>query len=500
MNRIYPFKRKNSFGQSAWYEKIGLSYTGSLDNSVTTRTDSILTITTLEKMRSGMQHRIPISTSFNVLKFITVSPSANYSENWYTQTTRKRWDEDEERIVSEKVAGFKRAWQYNTSIGMSTKLYGMYSFRSTSKVQAVRHVMTPSLSLSYHPDFSADSYGFYKEVLTPDDTLKYSIFEGTLYGGPGIGESGSVNFSLGNNLEMKVLSPQDTITGTKKIKILESFGFSGSYNMLADSLKLSPISFRAHTTLFDKFSINVSSSFDPYAIDETGRRINQLQYKMGGAPARLTNASAGISFSLQGGKRKSAAPGQGSRSTGAGTGMGAGMGMGMQMAGGLGSGMGLASTLGGAAQSSLNSGGIDDPNASGYTDDPMGESMLYGESLGAEYEHDYVDFDIPWSLRFNYTFSYNKRAHDKSIMQSMSVSGSISLTPNWKVGFSTGYDFKNRKLTTTSLNINRDLHCWEMGIAIVPIGYLKSYSFRINVKSATLRDLKYTKTQSRYDY
>lgn len=488
MNRIYPFKRKNNVGRPAWYEKIGLSYTGNIENSINTRTDSLWSLNSFNKMRNGVQHRIPISTSFNILKHITVSPSASYSENWYLETTEKRWDADQERVVNDNVSGFKRAWQYNASVGMSTKLYGMYSFKSTSKVQAIRHVMTPSLSLSYSPDFGKSKYGFYKELATPNDTLTYSIFEGTLYGGPSRGKTGSLNYSLGNNLEMKLLSLTDTLTSTRKIKILENFGLSGSYNMLADSLKLSPISVKAHTTLFEKFSVNFSSSFDPYAIDELGRRINSLNYKVGGAPLRLTQANAGISFSLQGGKKKSA-----ETQTRTGTQSG-GITRGMPMGGGLGAGLGM---LGTATQAAMARDGI---TAVGETDNPMGEGILFGESLGAEFENDYVDFDIPWSLRFNYSFAYTKRANNSSITQSMSVSGSISLTPKWKVGFSSGFDFNNRKLTTTSLNINRDLHCWEMGIAIVPIGYLKSYSFRINVKSGTLRDLKYTKAQSRYDY
>lgn len=455
MNMIYPFKRKNSLGSPAWYEKIGLSYSGALDNRVTTRTDSILSTSTFDKMRNGVQHRIPISTSFNILKFVMVSPSVNYSENWYTKTIEKRWDEDEERVVNEEVNGFKRAWQYGTSVSTSTKLYGMYSFKSTSKVQTIRHVMTPSVSLSYRPDFGEESYGFYKEVITPNDTLQYSIFEGSIYGGPGSGKSGSVNFSLGNNLEMKVLSPQDTASNTKKIKILENFNFSSSYNMLADSMNWSPVSFRARTTLFEKFSINFSSSFDPYALDQKGNRYKEFQYRTNGKPFRLTSASTGISFSLQGGKG------------------------------------------GGASQS--NQGAI--MGRGGMMDDGLNpDGVPFGESLGAGFGQDYVDFDIPWSLRFDYTFAYRKQRFDKNITQSVNFSGSINLTPKWKIGFSSGYDFKNRKLTTTSLNINRDLHCWEMGISIIPIGYLKSYSFRINVKSATLRDLKYTKNQSRYDY
>jgi lipopolysaccharide assembly outer membrane protein LptD (OstA) len=459
MNMIYPFKRKNSVGSPAWYEKIGLSYSGSLDNTVKTRTDSILSKSTLDKMKNGVEHRIPISTSFSILKFITVSPNANYSEKWYTQTIEKRWDEESKKVITDEVSGFKRAWEYSTAISMTSKVYGMYSFKSTSKVQAIRHLMTPSISLSYRPDFSEESYGFYKSVQidTTGKTKQYSIFEGARYGGPGSGKSGSINFSLGNNLEMKVLTPDDTVSNTKKIKILESFNFSGSYNMLVDSMNWSPVSFSARTNLFDKFSINFSSSFDPYAIDPKGNRYKEFQYRVNGKPFRLTSANAGLSFSLQGGKG-----GKENKS------------------------------------SQTNRPPIAGRNNMGLDGDP--NSVPFGESLGNGFGQDYVDYDIPWDVSLNYTFSYSKRSYDKNIMQSISFSGSLSLSPKWKVGFSSGYDFKNRKLTTTSLNINRDLHCWEMGIRIIPIGMLKSYSFHINVKSGTLRDLKYNKNQSRYDY
>ncbi len=456
MNRIYPFKRKESVGAPAWYEKIGLSYSGNLDNSVNTRTDSLLTSGTFDKMRNGVQHRIPISTSFNILNHINVSPNANYTENWYTKTIEKRWDSQEEEVITEDVSGFKRAWQYNASLSMSTKLYGMFNFRSKSKVQAIRHVMSPSVSFSYRPDFSEDSYGFYKTVITPTDTLEYSIFQGTRFGGPGSGKSGSINFSLGNNLEMKVLTPKDTAADYRKIKILESFNLRSSYNMLADSMKLSPVSLTARTKLFDKFNINFSSTFDPYALNEEGHKIDEYEYRNSGNLFRLTSARAGVSFSLSG-----------------------------------------ESSSGDAGDDQGRDPGLGDLNA----DRTMSRNMndpAFGDAIGTGYG-EYVDFDVPWNLRVDYSFSYSKQRFDKSTTQSMSFSGDISLTPNWRIGFSSGYDFKNRKLTTTSLNFYRDLHCWEMRLTVIPIGYLRSFSFQINVKSGTLRDLKMTKRESHYD-
>lgn len=458
MNRVYPFKRKNNVGAPAWYEKIGLSYSTSLDNTIDTKTDSIFSETTLDNMRNGVQHKIPVSTSFNILKYITVSPSANYSENWYTKTIEKRWDDEQKRVVTDEVSGFKRAWQYNTSVSASTKVYGMFTFKPTSKIQAVRHVITPSVSLSYRPDFSEESYGFYKEVITPTDTLEYSIFEGSLYGGPGAGKNGSVNFSLANNLEMKTLSSKDTITGTTKIKILESFNLSTSYNMLVESMNWTPVSLSARTTLFEKFNITFSSTLDPYALDANGNRINEFNFKNNSSPFRMTNARAGISFSLSGGKKDSGSD--------------------------RGPEGGMMSDMDAGRAFGTNNG------------DPM-----FGGAMGTGYPSgEYVDFDVPWNLRFDYSFSYSKPRFEKSTTQSMSFSGDVSITPKWKIGFTSGYDFKSKKLTTTSLNFFRDLHCWEMRFTVIPIGFMRSFSFNINVKSGTLRDLKYTKTQSRYDY
>ena len=460
MNQIHPFKRKNSMGDQKWYEKIGLSYSGNFDNSVNTRTDSLLTLSTFDKMRNGVQHRVPISTSFNLFNYIMLSPSASYTENWYTKTTRKYWDDESKELVTEEVDGFKRAYQYNTSVSLSTKVYGMYNFKSDSKVQAIRHVLTPQVGLSYRPDFSREAYGFYHDVQVDSTgrTTQYSIFEGTLFGGPGRGESGTVSIGFANNVEMKVLTPKDTTDDTRKIKLLESFNVNTGYNMLADSMQWSPISITARTTLFEKFKINFSSTLDPYGIDENGATVKDFQYSLNKQFVRLTNARAGISFSLSGGDKGSDNNNAPDRGIATPNPMGMGMGMGLE-------------------------------------DNPR-----FGESIGTEHlDGEYVDFDVPWSVRFDYSFSYSKHGLEARTNQTLSFSGDLSLTPKWKIGFRSGYDFKGKKLTTTSLNFFRDLHCWEMSLSVIPIGYLRSFSFKINVKSGTLRDLKLSRRQTHYD-
>jgi len=282
MDKIYPFKRESNIGSSNWYEKIGFSLNTSLDNKVSVLEKNLFKSSVIDSMSNGMKHEIPLATSFNILKFITVSPSVNYTEYWYTKTIRKHWNNADSTIVEDTVPGFRRAWQYSTGVSMSTKIYGMFNFGKDKAIQAIRHVVTPSISFSYSPDFSDPSYGFYKNYQTnaKGDISKYSIFQRGVSGGPSSGKSGSIGFSLGNNLEMKVRSSKDTVNNFKKIKILENLSFRSSYNLLADSMKLSPISFSGNTKLFDKISINFSGSLDPYALNRAGTgKIDRFLYK-----------------------------------------------------------------------------------------------------------------------------------------------------------------------------------------------------------------------------
>lgn len=452
MDKIYPLKRESNTGSPIWYEKIGFSLSTSLDNKVTVHEKDLFKKSVFNKMSNGMKHEIPLATSFNLLKFVTVSPSVNYSEYWYSKTIRKYWSDADTMVIEDTIPGFRRAWQYSTGVSMSTKIYGMFNFGKDKGIQAIRHVITPSIALSYRPDFSDPRYGFYKtiQVDTLGHTAKYSIFERGVYGSPGAGEQGLISFGLGNNLEMKVRSSKDTVNNFKKIKILESLSFSSSYNLLADSMKLSTISFSGNTRLFDKISINFSGSLDPYALNSTKTgRIDRFEYNSSKKLARLTGASLGFDFSLNSSKKEN---------------------------------------------SSSNKPLGDDLQPRGNPNDPE-----FGKSMTTNYNNQQVDFNIPWNLRVNYNFNYSKPYTQKTVTQALGFSGDFSLTPKWKIGFQSGYDFKSRKLTTTSLNIYRDLHCWEMRMTIIPLGAYKSYSFQINVKSGMLQDLKWKKNDSYLD-
>ena len=453
MDKVYPFKKEYSEGTTKWYEKIGFSWNASLDNKVSVHENNLFKKSVLDSMSNGIKHDIPLSTSFNILKYVTVSPNVNYSEYWYLKTIRKNWDPLSKSVVGDTVSGFRRGWQYSTGISMSTRVYGMFNFGKGKAIQAIRHVITPSVSLSYSPDFSDPRYGFYKTYQKDSlgRTAKYSIFEGAINGGPGMGRRGVVAFGLGNNLEMKVRSSKDTLTHTKKIKIFESLNFGASYNLLADSARLSPITFSGNTKLLDKFNINFSGVLNPYALNSTNTNyIDKYEYRETGKLARLTSFDVGIDFQLNSQKSKSEGEGKGLKN-------------------------------------------MDKPQT-------LNKEPEFGQAMSTNYsQQQSVDFSIPWNLRFNYSFRYDKPLVEKTVTQTLGFNGDFSVTPKWKIGFSSGYDITNKKLSPTSVNIFRDLHCWEMRLTLIPFGFRKMYSFQINVKSSMLQDLKWSKRDSYYD-
>ncbi|MFO7790962.1 MAG: putative LPS assembly protein LptD [Bacteroidales bacterium] len=451
MSRVYPFKHKEASGGQKFYEKIGISYSMSSLNRVNAHEDSVFH-SQLDDFSNGIKHSVPVSTSTKIFSHLTLSPNFNYTERWYLNETNKYWDENLFNpsdstyggVVSEEQRGFVRAWDYRAGANLSTKIYGMFEFKS-ERLKAIRHVLTPSVSYSYFPDFSEEKYGFYENYISDIryddytgqyDTVRstYSRFEGGVYGSPPSGGAGSVSFSLGNNLDMKVANPEDTAKKERKIALLESLNFRTNYDIMADSLNWSPMTMTGRTRI-GKFNINFSSTFDPYAyvVDSTGSasRVDQLQLNRQGNLFRITRASLnlGVGFSASDNKE----------------------------------------------------------------DGQRARDFLYG------YPHAYVDFSIPWNINFDYTLNYDKPYNEKNITQTVNVRGDVSLTKKWKISFNTGYDFVNKKVSYTHVEIHRDLHCWEMSLAFVPFGNNTYYSFQINVKAPMLQDLKLHKRQSFWD-
>ncbi len=479
VNRFYPFKKKNKVGtKENMFEKISLSYTGNLKNYVHAK-ESELGFTGNDfanQWKNGVKHSIPVAMNLKFLKHFTVTPSFNYTERWYLNKIEKGYDEKEKKIVdTDTITGFNRVYDYSFSAGTSTKIYTFFTPAKFfgDKVQKIRHVATPSVSMSYRPDFGDSKYGYYDwfeyydedrdEVIRHD----YSYYDGALYGTPGRGKSGSMSLSLGNTLEMKVKSDKDT-TGFKKLKILESLNFSTSYNFLADSLKWQPINMTGRTKLFGT-NVNFGARFDPYAIDTTSTgqpiRVNQSVYSQQGKLLRLesANLSFGLNFGSDTFKKKD--------------------------------------KKGATDPNNMD----EDPNA--LPPDPLNnqefdpQSAFQGSNATfVKGDDGYAKFEIPWNISLNYSFrlsrgqfNKNKMDYDFKVTSDVNLNGNVSLTPKWRINFSSGYSFDRKEIAHTNVGISRDLHCWSMNFNLVPVGRYKSYFFTIRVNSSMLQDLKYEK-------
>lgn len=471
MDRQYPFRRKNPTGDMKWYEDIEIQYSSKMENRITTKDTLLFHGTEWSDFENGFQHSIPLSTNFKILKYFNLSPRVEYtgilypdyidytSEVFVDPETGKQYVDID--TIEQPTIKYAQFVEPSVSLGVGPNIYGMYQIKnSNSNIVAVRHVVTPSVSVSYRPDLGSMVDGYYKTYYT--DTLltktrEYSIFDNGIYRLPSTpGQSGSINFGLNNNLEMKVRNPEDTTgTGTKKIKLLESFKLSTSYNIFTDSLNWSQISISARTSMFEnKLSFNVNATVDPYAINEKGKVYNEFQWNTkDGGIGRLERVDFSVDVKLKSKK-----------------------------------------------------GGEEDNNTSqpkiGRSADEFsrfGDQALYDQQ---EQILTYVDFEIPWNLSANYKIVYTKTGLEstKKITQTMSLSGNISLTPKWKVSFRANYDLVSNELSSTTINIHRDLHCWEATFSWIPVGYMQSYNFQINVKGSTLRDfLKYNKRKSWQD-
>lgn len=436
VSRINPFKRKIVIGRPYWYENIGVSYAFRGTNFIQTADSLLFTEESLDNIQNGISHYIPFSTSFNIFNYFNVTPSLNYNERWYYKTTEKNWNIDSARVETRMVTGFQAARDYQANLGVSTIIYGMYQFKS-GYIRAIRHVVKPTVSMGFRPDYSEEKFGYYRKV-TVDETgreTKYSIFENTVYGGPSGGSFAALNFALDNNLEMKVSTNTDTGSTVKKVKILESLSFNGSYNFIADSMNLSPIRINGRTTFFDRVSMNFGGTFNPYAFDSNNFYYDRYLVEDGGPIARLTDANLALSFSLNKTQPKT-------------------------------------------------------------SEKYSKEELDYINS----HPENYVDFSIPFNLSVSYSLQYDKEGNKPSVMfQSASFNGDVNLTPKWKVGFNTWYDLTNGQFTNFGLNIYRDLHCWEMRLNWIPFGYQESWNFQINVKASILQDLKLNKQKPFFD-
>ncbi len=437
ISRINPFATKNQTGAKKWYQRIGAYYQLQATNYAQTKDSLLFKKETLDNLHNGIQHVLPISTSFKLLKYFSLSPSVNLTDRMYFKTVRYTYNPALLHADTTEVNGFANTFDYTVSAGLSTRIYGMFQARR-GPVAAIRHVMNPSIGYSYRPDFGKSSYGYYRYV---QDSLgnfqQYSIFKEGVYGYPANGKYGNVNFGLDNNLEMKVRVNSDSGATMKKIKLLESLRISGNYNLAADSMKLSTFGVSGRTILFDKIGINFGGTLDPYAYDANNKDYNRFEHDVNYHWLRLTNINLSSSFSLA--PKPKAASG-----------------------------------------------------SKKYSKEELENIRLHPE--------DYIDFNIPYNLSVSYTYSWSRIGNGPGNQtQSASANGDVNLTPKWKVGFNSWYDFSAKRFTNFGLNIYRDLHCWEMRLTWVPFGLQQSYFFQINVKSAILQDLKLMKRKDFYD-
>jgi len=430
VTRFFPFKRKKQVGELRWYENIGVTYSMNIRNDINTIDTMFARNFTgvLKNMNNGIQQRMSISTNIKMLKYITFTPSLNYVEKWHFANLRKVFDPIQQITLNDTARGFFSTREMNASASLTTIVYGMFTFKKGA-IKAIRHVLTPTINANFRPDLGDVVKGYFGPN---GEFISYSPNQIGIFGASPSGISGTLGFNINNNLEMKVKSKKDTITGEKKIPLLEVLTIGMNYDFARDSLNLSNLAVAGRTTLFNMIGINFAFSFDPYAFEMVNGqavRINRLQVMQNGQLTRLTQASLNLNFTLRGeSKRKQNAT------------------------------QGLS----------------------------QAQQMIANQP---DY-YNYVDFNIPYSFSMGYNISYNKPLDKESITHAINIQGDVNITQKWKISMNLNYDIQNQRITTSQFNIYRDLHCWEMRLSVIPFGIRQSYMFTINVKSPLLQMLK----------
>ncbi len=496
ISRFYPFKRKKMAGKERWYEKISMSYTGQLSNSINTKEDKLLHSSLTRDWRNGMQHNIPISGNFTLFNYLNINPTFNFTDRMYTNKINRSWDEVNQKEVTDTIDGFYNIYNWNFSVSASTKLYVFYTPWKKlfgDKIKTIRHVLTPQVSFNYAPDFSSRSYGYYETYQKTDangnvSLVEYSPYSNGLYGVPGKGKTGSISVDISNNIEMKIKSDADS-TGEKKISLIDELGASMSYNFATDIRPLSDLSTRLRLKLTKSYTLNLNAVFASYAyeLDENGKPFLSNHKTLWGMGkfGRFQGMSQNISYTLDNNKVSN-----------------------------------FFKWLRGEKVDKKNDKNKrddyddedeeDEFNRETNEDDTMqkGQRGARKENAGkAETDDDgYMKFSIPWSLSFGYgitmrentggQFNYDKMRYPYKFSQTLNCSGNIRISDGWNISFSSGYDFENKKISMTTASLGRDLHCFNMSCQLVLAPYT-SYNFSFRCNAATLTDaLKYDKRSS----
>lgn len=472
MSQLAPFKRKRSVGNERWYEKIKISYTGIFQNSLTAKQDQFFKKSLVKDWRNGMRHSLPISATFNIFKYINVTPNITINDRMYTSKIRRAWDPNASReVVVDTTYSFYNVFDFQGGISFDTKIYGFFQPMKFlgDKVKMIRHVLTPTISFSANPDFSSPWWGYYGHYQYVQDgkmvNRKYSYFQNGIFGSVGQGSSGTISWSLANNLEMKVKSDADS-TGVKKISLIENFSVNQSYNLAADSMNWSNINTSIMLRLVKNFNLSLQATWDVYTyqLNSAGNpvRVNIPRWQAGKGLGRLSSTGTSFSYTFNNDtfKRKKKTD----------------------------------------EKSDRKNNRDQEPRRRDDDDDSQNDD----NSSEVEMTNDgYVKWECPWSLTVNYsvnygygTFNKKKMEYNGRITQNLSFSGNIRPTKNWNFNFSASYNFDTGKIAYMNCSISRDLHCFTMSASFVPVGPYKSYNFNIAVKSSMLSDLKYDKRSS----
>ena len=488
LSRFYPFKRRHAVGAERWYEKISVSYTGQISNSINTKEDRLLRSNLIKDWRNGMQHRIPVSGNFTLFNYINVSPSFNFTDRMYTNKVTKSWNRTTQKEVSDTTYGFHNIYNWDLSLSASTKLYGMFIPNRKifgDKIQAIRHVITPSVSFSYAPDFGSSRYGYYSTYQRTNadgsvELVDYSPYSNGLYSVPGRGKTGNVSFSFDNNIEMKIKSDKDS-TGIRKISIIDNLGFRMSYNMAAKEKPWSDLSVDLRLKWWKNYTFNLNAVFASYAyeLDSNGKPyVGNHTYWGMGKIGRFQGMSQNISYTLTPEKIKK--------------------------------------LFGGGGDDDDTKSKRNDPEAEGVdtdiesnVDDDMIEGQRSARRKGGGHkaktdDDGYMSFSMPWSITFGYgitmresndinRFNYKTMRYPYTFSQTLNFSGNLRISDGWNISFSSGYDFEHHALSMTTASLQRDLHCFNMSCQVVLAPYT-SYNFTFRCNASTLTDaLKYDK-------
>jgi hypothetical protein len=447
---LYPFQSKEQIGAGKWYEKIGIGYSGNVQNQLSFYDTAFNFKRLLDTAQWGAVHNIPISMSLPALGPVTISPSISYEERWYGQRFIRSWNSVNKKVDTVKYRGLNTARQMSFGISAATRIFGTYTFGKNSNIKGIRHEIRPSISMNYQPDM-ASAYHYTTQIDTTGRTYRFSQYEGGIIGSFSEGRFGGIGFGVDNLLEMKVRDKSDSTAKDKKVKLIEGFGFSSSYNMLADSFKLGNFNLYARSTLFEKVNINASATLDPYNVDSLGYRLKTYAFdpkalKFG----RITSGSIAISTSFS------------------------------------------SKSKDGKTEKDR-----EIPIDPFLTPDEQQRQLQFAKSNPAEF----TDFNIPWTLSFSYSLSFSKQikpdysGFETKTFSSLNFNGDFSLSEKWKVGGSGYYDVSMGGLQQFSMFISREMHCWQMSINVMPVGIFRSFNITVNPKSGILRDLKINRSR-----